>query len=253
MIHLKRNDKIILIIAVAIIVIAAIGIAAYQPGEEPDTDTENGEITEYIVDWEDQTGSLGTESGYAGKSAPYENTISINQGNLKSISFNLTWIDDKAFLGRLGRDTLTLEITTPDGDISTDAGQSMAKSKLGNAQVTIPSINTKPSTDIIEAKDLTEAEQLLYEEPYYSNKWENEDFTIRVYCSVGEILGRFRPRDKGNAFDLEITYEYYEPVLQEEMTETGSNNDSFEDMIEEDYIPPYISMIYTGGYNGRYF
>jgi hypothetical protein len=251
MIHLKRNDKIILVVAIAVIVVAAIGIAAYNPIDDEPTGTTDQDMNMYMVTWEEKTTDLATESGYAGKKAPYENTISFNQGNLKSISFNLSWYDDKAFLGRLGRDTLTLEITTPDGDMYTESAQSAVSSRLGNVMLSINSINTKPSTDTIEAEDISEAEQMLNEEPYYNDKWENEDFTICVYCSVGEILGRFRPRDKGNSFELEISYEYYDAILQEE-AEYGESDENSGDNMEESSTPNYLGMIFNTGY-GRLF
>lgn len=254
MINLKKNDKLIVIIAVAVIIIAAIGIAAYT---SPDTKI-NGLLgtgeNMYTVTWEEKTNSLSPISDFAGKNAPYENTISINHGNLKEITFNLSWVDNKAtLLGRFGLDKLTLEVTTPDGTIYKESGKSASKTKEGNVAISVLNYDM-PSTDSIEAEDYDEAEEKLNEDPYFNDKWVNEDFTIKVSVQIGEIRILKKLADKGNNFDLEITYEYYYGSLMEEETEgTGSDggNGSFDDLKEEEYIPPFLSMIIGTGC-GRY-
>jgi hypothetical protein len=246
MINLKKNDKIIIVIAVAVIIIAGIGIALYIPPEETIIEEENGKNT-YIVEWDIMSGPSTMISEYAGKRSPYEGTYSIDQANIKSIKFNLTWIDDKAFLGRLGRDTLTLEITNPDGDVIEESSQSAPQSKFGNVELTIIVSGSAPSSQPIEAVDEFDAQDQLMQEPYYNDKWVNEEFTIRVGCNVGEILGNLRPRDKGNSFDLEISYDYYDAsLMQEETMETGSDNDSFGDYDDEGYTSAFMSMLYNG-------
>lgn len=248
MISLKKNDKIIIVIAVAVIIIAGIGIAAYNPPDEPDIMEENGKNT-FMVEWDIMSGPSEMTSDYAGKKSPYEGTYSIGEANIKSIKFNLTWIDDKAFLGRLGRDTLILEITNPDGDVIEESAQSAVKSKFGNVELTIIVSGSAPSTVPIEADDEDEARDQLMQEPYYDDKWVNKEFTIRVGCSVGEILGGIRPRDKGNSFDLEVSYEYYDASLMEEETkETGSDGDSFGDYEDEGYTSAFMSMLYYAGW-----
>jgi hypothetical protein len=247
MIRLKRNDKIIIIIAVAVIIVAAIGIAIYIPPEEEQMDKTSETMKSFTVDWEEITATYKSDSGYAGKNSPYEDTISISKGNLKSINFNLSWRDDKTFLGRLGRDTLTIEVTTPDGAVHEDSKQSQGKA-VTNIEFTIPGINTMPSMGTIEAEDRYEAEDIVNQEPYYSDKWVNEEITINVYVNVGEILGNLRPRDKGNGFDLEITYDYYEPIIleEEEIIETASDNNFNDELTEEEYTAQYLSMVLGG-------
>jgi hypothetical protein len=251
MITLKKNDKLIIIIAVAVIVIAAIGIAAYEPLEENDKRSPKSTMSIFTVNWEEKTGYLSTISENAHKKSPYEGNVSINQDNIKSINFNISWKDDKTFLGILGRDTLKIEITTPDGDVYEESLQS-AGNKLNNIEIIIDGINAMPITDTIEAKNLDEAEQEL-KQNHTKDKWENEEFGIKVTVTVGEILGKLRPRDKGNSFDLEIMYKYYDGSLtQEEIKETGSDggNNSVDNSENEEYTPPYLSMILRTG-SGR--
>jgi hypothetical protein len=127
MITLKKNDKLIIIIAVAVIIVAAIGIAAYEPLESDDDIPSTTISYTYEITWDKKSGSLSYDE-YAGKKSPYEHNISINQDNLCSITFNISWKDDKTFLGRLGRDTVYVEIRTPDGTTYEESKKSSGKS-----------------------------------------------------------------------------------------------------------------------------
>jgi len=250
MINLKKNDKIIIIVAVIIIIISGIGIAAYNP---PDLDEDEkipiGEYT-YNIDWDLRTSSL-LYTDFANKGTPFEATVLINQGNLKEIVFNLSWVDDKAtILNRFGLDTLTLEVTTPDGTVYEESGKSASKSKEGNVVIPI-SVNGMPQMDSIDANNTSEAEEILNEEPYFDDEWMNEPFEVKVSVKVGEIRILKKMRDSGNNFDLEITYDYYDAMLtEEEMKETGENI-KLNELMEEEYTPPYLSMIIGTGC-GRY-
>ena len=213
MIALKKNDKLIIIIGIVILAVAVLAIALYQ-----DPAQDNGGILftdpsedMYEIDWTVQEAELDMISDFASKSEVYETTVSIPRGNLKSVSFNLSWVDDKTFfLGRMGLDEMILEITDPDGGILSESLKSAAKTKDGNIEITLDNIVSRPS-DRVEADSQMDAEDMVEEDPYYDDTWEDEEFTIQVGVVVGEILGGIRPRDKGNNFDLEITYEYYYP------------------------------------------
>jgi hypothetical protein len=160
MISLKKNDKLIILVGVIVIIVAAIGIAVYnQPEVEEITEKI---VTEkyYDIEWSTTTGSLSAISGFAGKRSPYEDTISINQKNLKTVTFNLSWIDDKALFRIFGRDTLTLEVTAPDGTVYEESVQSARRTKDGNIVITI-NVNREPSSGPIYADDLDTAETIL--------------------------------------------------------------------------------------------
>ena len=126
MISLKKNDKIIIIVAVVVLVIAGVGVAMYQSPKTSNVlpSTITGEKT-FDVIWTIRNGTLDTISEFAGKKSPYEGTVMIPEGNVKSITFNLSWTDDHmTFLKRMGLDTLTLEVTTPDGVTFTETNKS---------------------------------------------------------------------------------------------------------------------------------
>ena len=250
MINLKRNDKIIIIVAVIVLILAGIGIAAYTPEDVGDRLPEE-ELNTYTVDWDIRTGSIQSMSEFAGKKSPYEGTIQINQRNLKTVTFNLSWMDDKTtLLGRAGLDTLTLEITTPDGEIREESQKSASKSKTGNIMMDFSVSNGIPSNQPIEAMDMYEAEEELQNnESYYHETWSNEDFTITVYVKVGELRPLKKLLKKGNSFKLDVSYEYYYPTPIEEEGENKTMDESenpFEDL-EEEYMPPYVSMILSTG------
>ena len=110
--------------------------------------------------------------------------------------------------------------------------------------------NGIPSNEPIEAMDMYEAEgELQNNESYYHETWSNEDFTITVYVKVGELRPLKKLLEKGNNFKLDVSYEYYYPTPIEEESENKTMNESenpFEDL-EEEYMPPYVSMILSTG------
>jgi hypothetical protein len=251
MINLKKNDKLIIIIAVVIIIISGIGIAAYNPPEEVIDEKIVVRGNTYTVDWNEKTNSI-YYSEFVEKNTPYEGTVSINRGNLKEIIFNLSWVDNRAtILNRFGLDTLTIEITTPDGTIYEESDRSASGSKEGNIEIAIP-VNGMPSTDSITANNSMDAEEKLNQEPHYNDKWVNEIFDIKISVQIGEIRILKKMRDSGNDFELEVSYDYYSPTLtEEEVKDTGSGDDSVDNLNEEEYTPPYLSMIIGTGC-GRY-
>ena len=248
MIVLKKNDKLIILIGIVVLIVAVIGIALYtQPSTEETTNNIVETESYYDVNWIVKTGSLSPISDYAGKKTPYEGTVSINQENLKSITFNLSWIDDKALLGRIGRDTLTLEVTTPDGTVYTESAQSAIKTKAGNATLTV-SVGIAPSVTSIDGTDIYDAKQKLKDD-YYSDKWSNKDFDIKVSVKVGEFLRKFFIfGDKGNTFNLDVNYEYYDALLTEnsQMKETSQNQNTYLFGGGEEQSTPLGDLVNTG-------
>ena len=234
MITLKKNDKLIVIIAVVVLVIAAVGIATYSsPDDENGTgDVGNSGMKTFNVEWDLMYDSLPAVSDYVGKRSIYEETFTISTGNLKNVIFNLSWSDDKTFLGRFGRDTLTIEVTGPDGSVYEESGKS------GNIGLTIDYDGISQMADTIEAESEDEAEWQL-------NEKETKEFVVKVGVNIGEIRILRKIRDKGNSFDLDISYEYYEASIVGEIKGTGSN-DPLDDFRDEEYIPPLSLILNTG-------
>jgi hypothetical protein len=245
---LAKNDKLIIIAGVIVLVVAAVGIALYtSPSPDEDGNSVPPGMKTYSVEWETETSSLQTISEFADKNTPYEESILFSKGNLKSITFNLSWIDDKAPLGgSFGLDTLTLEITTPDGTVHEESATSARRTTEGNVEITLSNINTQPSSAPIEAEDLSDAQAILQEAPYYKDKWVKKDFTVKVSVQIGEIRILKRLRDQGNDFTLEITYEYFDATLIEESNPENNPSSNDDENVPQDYVPSSYSMIGAG-------
>ncbi|MCX6663314.1 MAG: hypothetical protein NTZ75_03625 [Euryarchaeota archaeon] len=254
MISLKKNDKIIVIVAVVILVIAGVGIAMYQSPKTsnvpPSTITSE---KNYDVTWAIRNGTLTTISEFAEKKSPYQGTVMIPEGNVKSITFNLSWTDDHmTFMKRMGLDSLTLDVTTPDGRTFSDTSTSAAITGEGTITYTV-STGIIPPVTPIKANNEKEAQGKLKGTAYYDESWANKNININVSVQIGELRIMKKLRDKGNDFDLKITYQYYDGALKEDTTKNtgGGSNTPPNDPWAEQEKPPYISMIINTGC-GRY-
>jgi hypothetical protein len=249
MISLKKNDKIIIIVAVVVIIFAGIGIAMYQSPKTTTPPPTSSGTKSFDVVWKTQNGSLTTISEFAGKKAQYEGTITIPVGNIKTITFNLTWTDDHmTFLKRMGLDTLTIEVTTPDGRSIIEGNKSAPVTGKGYVMFTI-SPDIIPPVTPVKAVDAQAAQAMLKQKPYYDESWTNKDIHFNVSVQIGEIRILKKMRDKGNDFDLKVTYQYSEGVLKDDTTKnTGlDENTAPSDPWVDQAVPPYMSMIINTG------
>jgi hypothetical protein len=252
---LKKNDKIVIVVAVIILVFAGIGVAMYQ-SPQPTSNLSSIITSEksYDVIWALQNGSLNTISEFAGKKSPYQGKVIISDENVKSITFHLSWTDDHmTFMKRMGLDSLTLEVAMPDG-IYYFADTLKSAQITGEGNITHTIVKDIIPPDIpIEATDVQDAQTKLNDKSYFDDSWTGKDISINVSVQIGELRILKKIRDKGNDFELKITYQYYDGVLKENTNiNTGENNDMPpEDPWAEQTIPPYMSMIINTGC-GRY-
>jgi len=214
---MKREYKLGIFVVIVFIIVLISGILFYESPKSIDNiRTPRNTTKSFIVDWNVRENLLFEDSDSVRKNSNYEKTISLRTPNLKEITFRLSWEDNKAPLGgRVGLDTLTLEITTPDGKNLMESAKSTKKSKLGNIEITIPIKNNRPSTISLESEHINEVRKQLLEK-YYDYKWVNEDFLIKISVKIGEIRPLKRLLDRGNDFDLEILYSYYDPSITED-------------------------------------
>ena len=231
---MKPMDKIVIIIGAVIIVLAAVGIALWKPS--PPKNLPKFEQKEYAVTWIKKTETISPDNTnyYAydkifGKDEPYVGNVSIPVYNLKSVRFVLTWEDNHitGLLFKRGKDTLTFEITAPDGSVRSEETKGN-----GTIEFIFDNINGVPPVDIVKANSTSEAlEEVKY---YYGDNWKDQPFQIKVSVDVGEKI--FRPlkrlMDKGNNFTLTIEYTYYEPQI-EEIPETPPPETSAMNIMEE--------------------
>lgn len=223
--NLKRNDKIILIAGVSILIIAGIGIAVYT---SPDTDDIEAGDTQpdymsYSYNWIRENGEDNVgDSVYVDKSSTYSDSISIESSRgsvLTNVEIHIVWEDDytHGILRRRGEDTLTVTITGEDGtseSLSSVGGENMTFN-FGN-------INDIPSSDSILAEDQNEAIQIIEGMIDDQNM---ASFSIEADIETGERL--FRPlkfiRDKGNDFQIKVKYTYYSYELEEPVDDTDDD------------------------------
>jgi hypothetical protein len=248
MINLKRNDKLIIIIAVIIIIISGIGIAAYNPPSVDEKEMLPIDEKIYTVDWEKKTNSY-IISDSVGKNAPYNETYTVDtpMGSvITNVDFQIIWEDDQTIglIIKRGLDTLTVEI-----DPTYDAPLTYEGTGSGNETLSF-NVNSAPNFDTIQAEDMVDAEQIIYNE---SVGKDTASFDITVSVKTGEPLRRPLRylMDNGNDFEIEITYDYYIASMMEDETKETSGNNDLEEIIEEEYTPPYLSMIIGTGC-GRY-
>ena len=249
MISLKKNDKIIVIVAVVVLVIAGVGVAMYQSPKTTTPPASTTGVKTYDVVWTLRNGSLTTISDFAGKKSPYQSNIDIPVGNIKTITFNLTWTDDHmTFFKRMGLDTLTLEIITPDGSSYIEANRSAPVTGKGTVMRTLTP-NIIPPVTQIKADDEQAAMAKLKQKPYYDNSWTDKDINVTVSVKIGEIRILKKMQDKGNNFDLTVSYQYYDGTLKIDTTKNTGLDDTTtpEDPWVNQTEPPWMSMIINTG------
>ncbi|MEM4257783.1 MAG: hypothetical protein QXL17_01350 [Candidatus Thermoplasmatota archaeon] len=241
MVSLKKNDKIVIIIGVLVLVIAGVGIAVYVPPEKTNNEhTPPGETT-YQVAWQTSSGTYQlNDELYTSKNKPYSKEITLTQDNLLEVTIELSWTDDHTYglLRKKGLDTLTVDVT--------GKGQTKTEKQTGNGTMTLTfRMNTLPTITTIQASTLSDAEDAIKADYY---KTADETFTINVKVQTGEKIFRFFKylRDKGNDFDVKITYTYFNALISETKEETKNTHQNTYNT-DDTWEPPYLSMILKTG------
>jgi len=227
--NLKRNDKIILIVGVVILIVAGAGIALYNaPSEDLDVDTKDMSETYYEYEWDVKRGSETIESPTLEEGTPFEKayTITSPAGTvLTQVKLNVVWVDDNTYgiLRTKGQDTVTAEIKL-DGKSDEDSSSEVN----GNLSFQF-NVNSMPRSGEINASTSRDASSQLTEEYRGMN---SADFDVLLNIETGEPWWRFLfNRDKGNVVDISIDYTYYEYDLTEVENHDNSIKTSGEDDI----------------------
>jgi len=213
---LKKNDKIIAIAGVLILIIAAVSIVVlYSPVKEVKKTTSEEKI--FYVTWEEKTGETSI-SGHVGKKASYAEPITVTVpstdlvGVLTHVKIQLVWKDDVTYRGILskGKDTLTAFIC-PTGN---EPGEPDVTFGEGNSSFEF-GINSVPTLDQVTATDIDVANSKI--QGNFSGK-DTASFDTKITIKYGEKI--WRPlkylKEKGDNFELKVIYTYYNPVLTEE-------------------------------------
>jgi hypothetical protein len=241
--NLKKNDKIILIAGVLILIIAGVGIYFYT---SPITEESIGEIispVDYTYTWSQRTGEkIFGESLMADKNTPYEGSAFIQEASgivITNVEFQLNWEDDVTYglLFKKGLDTLTADITYEN--------EIKSETSTGNGNYSfVFNINKRPDDGILEAMSLEDAKDMIESEFSGQN---SVSFDVKVQVDTGERMIRLLKylKDKGNDFELSATYTYYTYTLLEsehpenntdDETTTTTGQDDFNHNVGEFYI-----------------
>ena len=236
---LSRNDKIITVSAVVILIIAAFAIVLYH---EPAPEITVTPMTKtYDVTWTRETGERVVTNEVSKKKQYTCNfSIDIPEGSvLNSADVQVTWKDDHAYglILKRGYDTLTVKISL--------GGKTETHNKKGSGNETFKfSINEIPTVDSVEANDSYVAEDII--KGMFTGK-NSASFDVTADVKIGEPF--WRPlkhfMDKGNDFNLKITYEYYTPMIEEP---AGDEMPPEEPPVKE---TSYLGLIISAGNFGR--
>jgi len=243
--NLKKSDKMIAVIAVVILVIAAIGIILYTE-EEPD---ENGSGTEdelklYLVESElipkPETIAEGTTIKPAligDKTMTYD--YSIGGNNIKNITFCVNYSDSNpGILGLIGagKDTLKVKIMNCQGEeVGSDSSQ-------GSGSFEIPiELPTRKILGPFEAETYDGAMENLTNQYQYFN----DTYSIKVTLDA-KFLFKLREMIFGkDNFDITVTYCYYDYKLVEEIPDDDDEPPTEIDPSSYSSTP-YSSLLSTG-------
>ena len=261
--NLQKNDKIIAVVGVLILVIAAIGVIFYYPFEdevdtiEPDED----ELLRYTVDYEIDDNIItpdNTDFSVKDKiigSKDYIGTFEVSSNDLKNIEIFIDYFDTR--MGKLTKmlseDILYVTVY----DESETEIDSFSIQGEGNNTIAI-SGGPAQSFGIIYASDIDEAKQKL--EDNMSSSGGSEKYTIEVSIKNGEsgLKAIFRPlrwileKIGSDSFTLEITSYHYKYMINEpEREENGDGGDDDDEMSNRkyDYSTASYNYMSNTGFN----
>jgi hypothetical protein len=225
--NLKKNDKIILVVGVVILIVAGAGIALYRtPSDSNKMNNKTDEGNYYFeYTWEEKTASLATASPRVEKDDSFEKTYTIKTPEgaiLTQIKVNIQWEDDNTFgiLRTKGQDVVTETVTFKG---SSDDKESTLK---GNDNFTFK-VNSVPKDGNKYASSLSEF-QLEFDEEF--GNMNTAEVDVMVSIEPGEPWWRILfNKDTGNIVDITIDYTYYSYDYtyedDDEMKSSGSGGD----------------------------
>jgi len=241
--NLKKNDKIIAIVGVVILIVAAIGIVVfYQSEDTEDKEKENGMETFY-VQWEKIEEPGQTITGVS-EGEPYTDSIAVSvpQGSvLTNVEMRLSWEDDNTWglIFKKGYDTLNAKINNVELETMTGSGNETCPFSVYNI----------PTSMEIEAETEEEAKQEAKEEYADLN---SATFDVEVTINAGEKFKLLMPirsllnmlKDKGDDFDISVKYTYYKAMV--EGYENDDDNGDDETGYKEEGTQTYVTLAYPG-------
>ncbi|MCJ7570364.1 MAG: hypothetical protein MUO82_00580 [Candidatus Thermoplasmatota archaeon] len=242
--NLKKSDKIIALVAVVILIIAAIGVILYTE-KKPEVKLAVKEMFLYNVTVETNPSSLtldNTDYTMTNKK-PYTGTFEVTSDNLEGIDIYIEYKDnDRGLFFKESRKN-TITVTVYD-----EAKTEVLTTKIigmGNETLNIPGSKALDIGQII-AKDINDAREKLAEN--LSKTGLTQKYTIEVSVKYGEVRIRKKIIEKlsGDSFTIEITANHYDYQLEE--VKNSNSDDGYEEtIIQSGYSSiSYVSTNYIG-------
>ncbi len=221
---MKTSNKIYCILIGLLLITVTVGYTLFPSLRTADaTEPQPQEQHTYRVTWATMNDTSQDLVGYATKNADYTNSITCTVPNLKEIRFRLNWTDDKAtFMNRAGLDTLSLDITSPDGTHHQQTAKSAPRTKQGAIDLIVPLTSNSPASFTVHSRTIPETEQQLQAHQSLDTST-NLTFLVRISVQIGEIRPLKRLADKGNSFVLHVTPSFYTTVISTENLANASD------------------------------
>ena len=251
--NLKKSDKIIAVVGVIVLIVAAVGIIAFAPGDGDDNNVTNEEkLKDYEIKWEKKN-TVVKEELFVDKDGLVESDFSFSPFSnmpvvITNVEVSISWEDDLTLgvvlKNRDGEDTITAVITVDGKTLNHEA------TGTGN-QTESFSINSIPLDYTIE--DVETIEDAMDQiEADYSNK-DTVTYGHEITWTKGEKPFNLRPgktlnffKDKGNDVTIEYTFEYYQADFTE-IEDDDTKDTSYQgDQISEDVRNTVRSLDYSG-------
>ena len=257
--NLKKSDKIIAIVGVLILIIAAVGIILYAPSSSNEGKGEKQESQKYYVKWTSHSGELATITGEAYTEYNDQFVVGVAENAvITSVNVQINWQDDNTYGGFFGlikalvkgQDTLIADIGPVNGKNQTYEGTGEGNETLYFI------INDVPQDKVI---DLSGSQIGVSQSPESSIKKEYQGensvaFDVSVTVKTGEKFQILKPirslinkmKDKGNDFELTITYDYYTFEVTKMPSGSDGNGNTGETGYNEMGAQTYSTMAYPG-------
>lgn len=231
--NLKKSDKIIAVLGVVVLVVAAIAIIYYMGEEEPtEIMKEDDGLSEFIVDVSTYDSEIKSKESHVIKdkligNSPVSIDVEIPVDYLREAEIIVKYTDAQSikFLKKLTEDTLTVVVKDDEGN-KIESGSIVGS---GNVTVVIPG---KDCIDfgVIRADDLSEANKRKDENITLTG--ESDIYTVTVTIKHKGFLERLRK----DQFSIEVLGEYYQYKVVESETNNEDNNDDDTEMSQDDSV-----------------
>lgn len=216
--NLKKTDKIIAILGVVILIVAAIGVVLLMEKDKEGDGNGGDEKEGYTVEWEKTPEQSPVFEEKVMKGSPVEQSYTITapvDGMITNVEFQISWEDDKTLFGMFGKDTISVTIN----EEGSESGEPITS---GNDTVSF-NLNSAPVDEILDEESMDDAEELI-QNSYPLSESYSFDYMIHVEKSkIWNLLDKIR--DNGEVVTIKISYDVYsyeilepgeEPDIQDE-------------------------------------